>query len=81
MERLSDNFSYSETVHAVQEAAVKIPSVVLDRLLHAKNLSAEDRQAIVQIARQALVDFNSQLLLNENQALSQEQQPATPVSE
>ncbi len=71
----------NEAQKIVQEAAVKIPSVVLDRLLHAKNLSAEDRQAIVQIARQALVDFNSQLLLNENQALSQEQQPATPVSE
>ncbi|MFA7337042.1 MAG: alternate F1F0 ATPase, F1 subunit alpha [Candidatus Obscuribacterales bacterium] len=70
----------NEAQKLVQEAAVKIPSAVLDRLLHAKNLSAEDREAIVQIARQALIGFNSQLLLNENQALSQEQQQVSKES-
>lgn len=49
----------TEAQKIVQESAAKIPADVVDRLLHAKNLSTEDRAAIVQIARQALADFKS----------------------
>lgn len=49
----------TEAQKIVQESAAKIPADVVDRLLHAKNLSPEDRAAIVQIARQALADFKS----------------------
>jgi len=49
----------TEAQKIVQESAAKIPADVIDRLLHAKNLSTEDRAAIVQIARQALADFKS----------------------
>ncbi len=49
----------TEAQKIVQESAAKIPADVIDRLLHAKNLSTEDRATIVQIARQALADFKS----------------------
>lgn len=49
----------TEAQRIVQESAAKIPADVIDRLLHAKNLSTEDRATIVQIARQALADFKS----------------------
>lgn len=49
----------TEAQKIVQESAAKIPADVIDRLLHSKNLSPEDRAAIVQIARQALADFKS----------------------
>lgn len=49
----------TEAQKIVQESVAKIPADVVDRLLHAKNLSPEDRAAIVQIARQALADFKS----------------------
>ncbi|MDQ5936848.1 MAG: F-type H+/Na+-transporting ATPase subunit alpha [Cyanobacteriota bacterium erpe_2018_sw_21hr_WHONDRS-SW48-000092_B_bin.40] len=49
----------TEAQQIVQQSAAKIPADVIDRLLHAKNLSTEDRAAIVQIARQALADFKS----------------------
>jgi len=49
----------TEAQKIVQESAAKIPADVIDRLLHAKSLSTEDRAAIVQIARQALADFKS----------------------
>ncbi|MDP3510238.1 MAG: alternate F1F0 ATPase, F1 subunit alpha [Candidatus Melainabacteria bacterium] len=49
----------NEAQKVVQNSAAKIPTDLLDRLLHAQDLSAEDRQAIVQIAKQALLDFVS----------------------
>ncbi len=49
----------NEAQKVVQYSAAKIPTDLLDRLLHAQDLSAEDRQAIVQIAKQALLDFVS----------------------
>lgn len=49
----------TEAQQIVQQSAAKIPADVIDRLLHAKNLSTEDRAAIVQIAGQALADFKS----------------------
>jgi F-type H+-transporting ATPase subunit alpha len=43
--------------HAVQEAAAHIPAEVRDRFETAEKLSDEDRKAIVEIARQALIPF------------------------
>ncbi len=43
--------------HAVQEAAAKIPAEVSARFETADKLSDEDRKAIIEIARQALVAF------------------------
>lgn len=47
----------TEAEHAVQQAAAGIPAAVSARLETADRLSAEDRNAIVAIARQALVPF------------------------
>lgn len=49
----------NEAQKVVQNSAAKIPTDLLDRLLHAQDLSAEDRQAILQIAKHALLDFVS----------------------
>ncbi len=43
--------------HAVQEAAAKIPAEVSARFETAHKLSDEDRRAIIEIARQAVVAF------------------------
>jgi F-type H+-transporting ATPase subunit alpha len=44
---------------AVRKAAAQIPAEVCDRLDTANNLSDEDRQAIIEIARRALDTFSS----------------------
>jgi len=46
-----------EAGHAVQEAAARIPVDVSARFDTADNLSGEDRKAIIEIARQALVAY------------------------
>jgi F-type H+-transporting ATPase subunit alpha len=47
----------TEAEHAVQEAATNIPAELAERFNTAEKLSDEDRAAIVQIARNALVRF------------------------
>jgi F-type H+-transporting ATPase subunit alpha len=44
--------------HAVQKAAMNIPAEVAARLETADKLTDEDRQAIIEIARQALACFH-----------------------
>ena len=43
--------------HALREAAVDIPTDVRERLLTAEKLSDEDREAIIELARQSLARF------------------------
>jgi F-type H+-transporting ATPase subunit alpha len=44
---------------SVREAAAQIPAEVCARFESARSLSDDDRQAIIEIARRALVDFQS----------------------
>jgi len=46
--------------HAVHEAAVKIPAEIRERFETADKLSDEDRETIIEIARQALAPFQSE---------------------
>ena len=48
----------TDAEHAVQEAAANIPAEVRARFATAKKLTDEDRQTIVEIARQALTRFH-----------------------
>jgi len=47
----------TEAEHAVQEAAPAIPAEITERLATADKLSDDDRKAIVEVARRALVAF------------------------
>jgi F-type H+-transporting ATPase subunit alpha len=47
----------TDAEHAVQEAAANIPAELTERFNTADKLSDEDRAAIIQIARNALIRF------------------------
>jgi F-type H+/Na+-transporting ATPase subunit alpha len=55
----------TQAEHAVREAAAKIPSEVLGRLETAAKLSDEDRKAIMDIARAALIPFQPKVSIKE----------------
>jgi len=59
----SDQMTAAE--HAVQEAAVNIPVEVCARLDTAEKLSDEDRKRIIEIARQALEEFQPKTKQNQ----------------
>jgi len=59
----SDQMTAAE--HAVQEAAVNIPVEVCGRLDTAEKLSDEDRKRIIEIARQALEEFQPKTKQNQ----------------
>jgi F-type H+-transporting ATPase subunit alpha len=47
----------TDAEHALREAAADIPAEVRERLVAAKDLSDEDRETIIQIARKSLAPF------------------------
>ncbi|AMV73779.1 alternate F1F0 ATPase, F1 subunit alpha [Desulfuromonas carbonis] len=63
-----------EAEMAVREAAAKLPPAVTERLVTADQLSSEDRETILQIARTALAPFQAEPDTGE----STERDPATP---
>ena len=50
----------TDAEQAVRKAAAKIPAEVRDRLDTAEQLSAEDRETIIDIARKSLAGFQGQ---------------------
>jgi F-type H+-transporting ATPase subunit alpha len=48
----------TDAEHAVREAAADIPAKVRERLDTAEELSDEDRETIIQIARKSLEEFS-----------------------
>ncbi|MFH1137711.1 MAG: alternate F1F0 ATPase, F1 subunit alpha [Pseudomonadota bacterium] len=65
----------TEAEHTVQEAAADIPPEVTERLDTAEKLSDEDRETIIQIARDSLARF--QLKSLKNQETKEDKKPQT----
>jgi hypothetical protein len=59
----------------VREAAAKIPEGVSERLDTADTLSDEDRQTIIEIARQALLAFQTKV--EQNRGIQEDTKPRT----
>ena len=68
----------TDAEHAVQEAAAKIPAEVRARFETADKLSDEDRKAIIEIARQALVPFSPSRNPTQSQGRSEAERTPKP---
>jgi F-type H+-transporting ATPase subunit alpha len=71
----------TDAEHALREAAADIPAEVCERLDTAEKLSDEDRETIVQIARQSLARFRPTPETESESESGPEDQPAKPTPE